>query len=339
MSNENIRTPPFSDKSPTVKFSLNEQSEKSDSSTLETENKKEITRKKHRKAIPVSPFPEKKTLTRPSVARKEGRECVKGNRFHLFAVTFLGYLTLLIMGILPLIVHAILHYPAVNNYLKEVWVLFPQTAELIVNIILLFGAVLLAAGLKGARMKMYWRKSLKIPNENPTSMWSFCTPKKIFRCGKMFLLLFAIRLSFAVLLLSPGALLVTLGFSRFRSAGIYSVVIILFSTGVAALAMGLLFYGFLTERYILSWYFFTEKDGSAVGAVRASAVIMEGQCWRALRLKLSYIPLFITCILIFPLIYAVPAYGQARACFCRNAMNAKGLRPQRKIFKNNVDVS
>lgn len=327
----------FNDNSPTLSFSLNKIHESTENEPDSVKQPRQ-KRKKHRE-IPTSPFPEKRTLTRPAVARREGRECLKGSRVRFFGVTFLGYLTLFIMGIFPLIVRGILHYPAVNSYLKGIWLFFPQTILLIVNIVLLFGAVLLAAGLKGGRMKMYWRRSLKIPQENPVSVWSFCAPRKIFRCAEMWLVLLLLRLFWAVLLLSPGALLIAVGLFRFNSAGIYSVVILLFSAGAAALAVGLLFYGYLTERYILSWYFFTErKDGSAVGAIRASAVIMENQCGRALRLKLSYIPLFLTCVLIFPLIYAVPAYGQSRACFCRSAMNAKGLRPQRKNLKNNVDV-
>lgn len=318
----------FNDNSPTLSFSLNKIHEPTENET-DSAKQPRPKRKKHRE-IPTSPFPEKRSLTRPSVARKEGRECVKGSRFRFFGVTFAGYLTLFLIGITPLAFREILNYPTISNYLKEIWIFFPQTILLTVNIILLFGAVLLAAGLKGGRMKMYWRKSLKIPQENPVSMWSECAPKKVFRCAELYLLLLSIRLFWAVLLLSPGALLITVGLFRFNSAEIYSVVILLFSAGVVALSAGLLFYGYLTERYLLSWYFFTEKDGSALGAVRASVVIMENQCGRALRLRLSYIPLFLTSVLIFPLIYAVPAYGQSRACFCRNAMNAKGLRPQRK---------
>lgn len=262
--------------------------------------------------IPVTPFENKKDLTKYRTVHKEAKERIKGRRFSFFIRTVTGYLVLFSIGIFPLIIRTILHLPAIDNYLKSLRTFLPETIIIIISFISLFAAILLNAGLKAGRESMYWKQSLKLPIR---SMWYFCKPSQIFRCTAMWFMLFGIRFAWGALLFSPGLLLILLAFNRSQLAEIYIVVLLLLAAGVLALIAGALVYKFITERYSLVWYFFTDvKKGSAAGAVRLSVKVTEGQCGRALKLSL-FRTAFSSC-------------NQEKACFGRNAMNAKGLYPK-----------
>lgn len=265
--------------------------------------------------IPVTPYENKNNLTKYRTVHNEAKVCIKGRRFSFLLKTASGYLVLFSIGVFSLIARTILHLPAINNYLKSMWIYFPETIILIISFVLLFAAILLNAGLKAGRESMYWKQSLKLPIR---SMWYFCKPSQIFRCTAMWFTLFGIRFAWGALLFSPGFLLVSLAFNRSQMAEIYIVVILLFAAGVLALIAGAFAYKFITERYSLAWYFFTDlQKGSVMGAVRFSVRVTEGQCGRALKLNFFRAPF--------------SSYKQEKACFGRNAMNSKGLYPKSSV--------
>lgn len=262
--------------------------------------------------IPVTPFEGRANLTRYTTVHRDAKNCIKGCRFSFFVRRISSYFILFLIGVFPLIVRNVLHLPNINNALKIYWVYLPQTIMLVISLVSLFAVILLNAGLKAGRTSMYWRQSLNLPLK---SMWHFCRPSQIFRCTKMQLTLFGIRFLWGTLLFSPGALLILLALNRSQMAEIYLIVTILFVFGILALIIGFFSYKFITERYSLAWYFFTDSiNGSAMGAVRLSVKVTEGQCGRALKLYLFRAPF--------------SSFNQLKACFGRNAMNAKGLYPK-----------
>lgn len=259
--------------------------------------------------IPVTPYPDRKNLTKFRTVRNEAKNQIKGKRFSLFIRTVFGYLILFLIGVFPLITGKALQLAPISGYILK------ETVALAVSLASLFAAVTLNAGLKAGRMASYWNLCFNQPVE---SMWFYCRPSQIFRCVKMWILLLVFKFCWGALLFSPGFLLMALCVFRFNSAGIFSVTLLLFVSAALALAAGALFYKFITERYSLAWYFFTElKNGSALGAVRFSARVIEGQCLRSLKFQFFRFPFY--------------SYCQRRACFGKNALKAKGLKPKRAV--------
>lgn len=100
--------------------------------------------------------------------------------------------------------------------------------------------------------------------------------------------------------------------------GSFYVTLSVLAGGAVLTVGGVIFAAAVMQKYALSRYLIAENPlMSATGALRESKIKMAGKEWRFLLFKLSFIPWFLSCILILPALYVAPYYLQSCACFAR----------------------
>ncbi|MBQ6625084.1 MAG: DUF975 family protein [Clostridia bacterium] len=135
------------------------------------------------------------------------------------------------------------------------------------------------------------------------------SPKHSIKCIRFCFTLFFIKLAWFIAYLIPA-----IGFSIYLavslSQGISQTMLLLTVIAISlTVSCGLYFYFVTTQRYILSYIVFYEnKDIGPIEAIRLSAQIMDNNCFACSNLKLSFIPWFFLCLLIFPIAYVYPYY-------------------------------
>lgn len=79
-----------------------------------------------------------------------------------------------------------------------------------------------------------------------------------------------------------------------------------------------LFYA-VTRKYFMASYLFVNDDINIYrkDCVKASKILMRNNTVRPVKLLISFIPWFLLCFFVFPLIYVVPYYNQAKSLSSR----------------------
>lgn len=94
--------------------------------------------------------------------------------------------------------------------------------------------------------------------------------------------------------------------------------------GAAALVVGLLVYAMIILRWFLAKYVFTAGMRKSIGeCFTTSALYMKGNKGQILRLFLSFIPAFISCLFLFPLVYVIPKYNASMAAAAQDIIDAR----------------
>ena len=109
--------------------------------------------------------------------------------------------------------------------------------------------------------------------------------------------------------------------SRGRISGLPSYI----TLGGAVLCgvVGIVFTLLLCQQYGLGLYLLADDPSLTVrDAVRKSRAYMQPHCGKLLRLKLSFLPWFLSCVLIIPIVYVAPYYCQSVACRLADILSA-----------------
>ena len=82
--------------------------------------------------------------------------------------------------------------------------------------------------------------------------------------------------------------------------------------GVILMLAGLIFRFIILQRYFLAPYLIASNPKlGAWQSIKQSKNLLDGHIFRIVRFKLSFIPWFISSVLIFPLIFSYPYYKQS----------------------------
>lgn len=182
-------------------------------------------------------------------------------------------------------------------------------------------SLLILSPLSLGREAWYWQRSGR---EYEPFTYAFGWYRRAGRSIALYLMRWGIRLGAAILFLLP-ALLCTMAALFVYLNG--TTVFTLAALGVTAAALwvsGVVYTALFLQRYFLSPYLLA-RDGElhAGDALRESARIMDSCMMRGntAKMKLSFLPWFLSCILIFPILYVYPYYKQSCACYARHILN------------------
>lgn len=156
-----------------------------------------------------------------------------------------------------------------------------------------------------------WYDGLTASKENYARRFFFWfKPKFSLRALSFKITLTLLKLSEAFLLLLPSLTVFLTIFYLAQTGGIelylfYS----LLAGGVLLGLCGLSFFWIEIQKYFLAEYIFSSKPKiTAQTAIMQSKNLLDGHIWEIVRFKLSFLPWFFGCLLIFPTIYFVPYY-------------------------------
>lgn len=161
-------------------------------------------------------------------------------------------------------------------------------------------------------------------------------PSKAIKSIEMRFSLLARKLLWAAVFLAPGISVVSGALYMMMTEGI-SVKLLAASVagGGISFLVGLVFYLLMVQRYFLSYAMLARNPGKSAGqAVRQSVEAMNGSCAGTLLFRLSFMPWFLLCLAVFPIIYVWPYYKQSCSCLkyelCRNYSLAEKEREKER---------
>lgn len=205
------------------------------------------------------------------------------------------------------------------------WIVFS------VSLILLFFTVFILAAMRYGRENWFWRRSNFEYTPPSVAFYGFADKKRAFA---LWIKLKALCLFWYVLFLLPCAAATACAILLWRKS-VSTLVFTAVAVCIAALAfVGLLFAFIVTQRYALAYYaLFDDQNASSGTAVKESKRIMSGNERRLARLKLSFVPWFLSCVFILPLFYVAPYYKLSTTAFCRRLYFNEG-----RIFWHSLRV-
>ncbi len=131
----------------------------------------------------------------------------------------------------------------------------------------------------------------------------------------------------------PGLVIIYFSFESVRSSGESDIFILMLSGGILSTVIGLFFAFCINQRYFMTKYLFARNPKMSVRkAVRVGIVMMDGNCWKTVIFKLSFLPLVFSCIFILPCIYVQPYLKQSCICMKReiSALFFSQIKRERK---------
>lgn len=138
-------------------------------------------------------------------------------------------------------------------------------------------------------------------------------PKYSLKAFSFGILLFLIKFFWTVTLLLPGIAVLSSIIILAYTGGIELYLFISLSAGFIILFFaGLIFRFLVLQRYFLAPHLLSSNPKlKPLQAIRQSKNILDGHIMEIVKFKLSFLPSFLSCIFIVPLIYFVPYYKQS----------------------------
>ena len=129
------------------------------------------------------------------------------------------------------------------------------------------------------------------------------------------LLLFCVKLLLTLIFMLPSAAVVWSIYYLARTGGLEVYLFISLAGGGVLLALcGLIFRFIAVQRYFIAEYLFSSDPRlTPILALRRSRNLLDGHILEIVRFKLSFIPWYIACIGVLPLLYFLPYY-KASCC-------------------------
>lgn len=167
----------------------------------------------------------------------------------------------------------------------------------------------------------FWQRSAR---EYEPVAYAFTWYRKMGRAVALYAMRWGIRLSSGALFLLPATVCTAAALAQYiRGTSVYTLAIL----GAASAALwifGAVYTTLFLQRFFLAAYLIADNPELRVrNAFRDSARIMDACMMRGstARMKLSFLPWFLSCALIFPIFYVYPYYKQACACYARHILS------------------
>lgn len=135
------------------------------------------------------------------------------------------------------------------------------------------------------------------------------------------MILFLLRLFHLILFLMLPAALAALVYLRVRSSAVSVGSLAVNIIGVSVLLfMSILFYGVFVQKYSKAVYFFAGNEAvSVTNAIRMSAASTQGSLMKIFCFKCSFLPWFMSGILLLPLMFVLPYYEESFIFYCMHS--------------------
>lgn len=171
------------------------------------------------------------------------------------------------------------------------------------------------------REAWFWQRSAR---EYESFTYAFTWYRRMGRAIALHLLRWLIRLGASALFLLPAVICTLAALYLYWSGTTFFTLAVLTATAAALWGTGVVFTTLFLQRFFLAPYLLA-RDGEtgARDALRESARIMDACMMRGntAKMKLSFLPWFLSCLLILPVLYVYPYYKQSCACYARHILN------------------
>ena len=191
--------------------------------------------------------------------------------------------------------------------------------KLILSVLSFFLLLMLRSSVRLGREA--WFLSIAKGNKpKKTRLFFWCNPRHSAKACGVYLRLFLLKLALGAFFLFPGLTVLLSVLYTVTSQGTeYKALICLLSGASLLLIVGSVYYFVNVQRYMLTPTLIAENPRmSFAEALKMSKSIMTGNCINAAFMKISFLPWFLSCILVFPLFYVWPYYNRAMLCFKLN---------------------
>lgn len=140
-------------------------------------------------------------------------------------------------------------------------------------------------------------------------------PAFSLRAFRFKFLLFGIKALLTLLFLLPSAAVLWSIYYLARTGGLEVYLFVSLAGGSALLALcGLIFRFIVVQRYFIAEYLFSSDPRlTPILALRQSCNLLDGHILEIVKFKLSFIPWYIACVTVLPLLYFLPYY-KASCC-------------------------
>lgn len=251
-----------------------------------------------------------------SATKFRSKELLVGFTLRGAFLFLLGFLVSIGAGMLPV---------GVDIFTKSVQAFAPYQLYLRIGVglLMLFCCALLLAPLRTGREAWFVGAAFGYKRSKARILYWFA-PKRALRCTLFRFVLHLCKGVWAVIFLLPGLFMIvgTLYAGSVQQYD-YHLLFITIGGGAVLLLVGGWFYLATVQRYFLVMPILINNPRVSLRyAMQKSAIIMDGQCKETARLKLSFLPLMLLNVLIFPAIYVLPYYRQS--CACRSAELLRG---------------
>ncbi len=147
-------------------------------------------------------------------------------------------------------------------------------------------------------------------------------PSKAIKALSLKATLLCLKLFWTVVFLLPATVTASIIFITAFSGGIEIHLFLSLLCGTSILLIcGLIFRFIFIQRYFLSEFILSKNPNNGViQSIRQSKNLIDGHIFRVVVFKLSFIPIFLSCLLIIPLFFVYPHYKQSRTIIANELM-------------------
>ncbi|MBQ7595784.1 MAG: DUF975 family protein [Clostridia bacterium] len=237
-----------------------------------------------------------------SEIKRLGRKYAKGNVKKSAAILVCLMISIIILTAAPYFLSRIIS----NTYL----IIVICTAILTLNIFIY-------SSFKAGRSAWFLFYNKKKRSQK-TLYWF--SPSRVFKNSRLYIVLFFKKILLALAFLLPGAAIIISAVILAMNGGVeFNLFVSWIGGGTAILAAGTLFYTVVMQRFFLVPYIRAENPYLKTKEVfRISKKEMNGNLKKTFLMKLSFLPLFISCITVFPVFYVWTYYNQSCALMAQS---------------------
>jgi uncharacterized membrane protein len=245
-----------------------------------------------------------------------------GSSLSCFYLMLISIVVSVLCGGICVLLKLLFEAQTVTSFLFSKWRLLPAVSRLAAAVLLLFCTVLLLAPLRTGRDAWFLSTAGgKKPRASRVMFWY--KPANAFKSARFWLSITFLRLIWAFIFLMPSLIILTVSWVSLSQGTVeINLLVALLASAAATLFIGLIFYMVASQRYFLSSVYLAKNPhAKVVEAIKKSAARTDGQCLRIFMFKLSFLPWFLLCVLIFPAAYVWPYYKQ---CCMRYGLHLTG---------------
>ncbi|HZJ78801.1 MAG TPA: DUF975 family protein [Clostridia bacterium] len=199
----------------------------------------------------------------------------------------------------------------VNDFTASKWELLPSVLRVLLSFLVLTIAFLLLAPMKTGRDAWFLSSaSGKKPRVKRVLYWY--SPKNAFKSVRFWVSNSSLKMMWAIMFFSPGIIILLMSFEMLKDGFVeLNLLIALLSGGVVLTLFGYIFYLIISQRYFLSSFILAKNPRvGVVDAIKRSTTLTQGRCLKIFMFKLSFMPWFLLCSVLFPVAYVWPYYKQ-----------------------------
>lgn len=249
--------------------------------------------------------------------QKQAYSINKSNYLKSFTFPLCALITTVILTTIPHII--VFAFNLFEYKIPERYILYSNLIKLIFCALITILSFMFYSSSALGEKAYYSGRIIKRKNNFKRLCYWF-NPHKSIKALSLKALIFTLKLFWTFILLLPFTVVTSLILAIAFSGGIELYLLFSLSSGALILLItGLVFRFIIIQRYFLAEYIMTENpELRASLCVKRSKNLLDGHMFKVVKFKLSFLPMFLSCVLILPLIFVYPHYKQCRSIIAKD---------------------